>query len=293
MSFRFWLGRYSDECYLSSVELIASHGEIQIWYDPRPSELCVVTFSHMDFAQTGAVYWGRQTLERIGVSAVGVVCMANSWFPQRDIAAALKQSRQTWRHHEQIVAYGSSMGGFGALRYGRAFGARAAIGLAPQVSIKPRHCHPSDHRYDAYNNPADVLGRSVRWWHLPQHAFAIFDPHEPLDTFQANMLRRRAANSHLVAAPYMGHEIANLLSAGSLRAILDAATAGDVATFRCLIQDCRRASYRRALGVAAHLRDRRPSLANAIAHSQWIDLNPYWRGWWLSRGGSAPPETNT
>lgn len=267
------------------MSLVAKFGDISIYFDNRASALCVVTFSHMDFRNTGPDYWGQQVLGKLNVSAVGVVCARNTWFPTWQVWAALKLSRMPWLTHEKIISYGSSMGGYAALRHGRAFGANAAIALAPQASIKPALCQKDDLRYASFFRPHLHWDAVVK--HPPNYSFAVHDPSVKEDDYQSKLLKRLAPEVEIVRAFHMGHEVVHAIDqSAALMEAIEFASAGDLPGFHATINSGRRRSARRAFGLGASILDRRPQLANRIVHTCWEQQSPWWRKRWVEIGGA-------
>lgn len=247
------------------LEPVATAGEITIWYEDRGSEMCVISFSHMDFGQTGALYWGRDVLAKLGVSAVGVVCRGNTWFPAGDVRAALRKSGRPWMRHPDRVAYGFSMGGYGALRHGRRFGATSTLALSAQ-----------------FDGPG-LVTRRPSLLDMPWRTFVAFDPSLASDARDARQAKARQPFATLVPLHHVGHDSPLILNSTSLKGVLQAVAQGGRAEAVSLLGEARRRSFRRALGLAAATLAKDPELAKAIAASRWDETPEWWRGWWQKK----------
>ncbi len=73
-----------------------------------------------------------------GITAIHVMSYGNDWFQYPEMPEVLSMIRQACAGAERLVAYGSSMGGYGAFRFAGPIGAQAALGLSPQYSVDPR-----------------------------------------------------------------------------------------------------------------------------------------------------------
>lgn len=101
-------------------------------------EAVFVTFEPMlperDPARGG---FGERFFAKRGFAAYHVLCRANDWYQYPEMEAALAQVRADLPPGARIVTYGSSMGGYAALRFSGWLGADAVIALAPQASVDP------------------------------------------------------------------------------------------------------------------------------------------------------------
>ena len=117
----------------------------------------IVSFDHFrnepGFSQQG---FGEAFLRDEGYSAVHILCCDNRWYQYPDMLRACAAVRQTLAGAQRIVTYGSSMGGYAALRLGKAVGATAALAISPQYSIDPAKA-PWEWRWNQYK---DALCRS-------------------------------------------------------------------------------------------------------------------------------------
>ena len=112
-------------------------------FDPT---VCVVTFDS---------YTDQRTLDRSGfgedffadrrIDAIHVIPRVNDWYQHEDILAICATIAEATGPYARVYAYGSSMGGYAAIRFGGLFGA-TAIALSPQYSID-RRIVPFEHRW--------------------------------------------------------------------------------------------------------------------------------------------------
>lgn len=98
----------------------------------------VVTFDHYGigpgFDRPG---FGEDFLRQSGVSAIHVMACREDWYQYPEMAEAMAAVRQATAGAERIMTYGTSMGGYAALRFADAAGANAALAISPQYSIDP------------------------------------------------------------------------------------------------------------------------------------------------------------
>jgi tetratricopeptide (TPR) repeat protein len=73
-----------------------------------------------------------------GITAIHVMSYGNDWFQYAEMQSVLSLVREACAGAERLMTYGSSMGGYAALRFAAAIGARSALALSPQYSIDRR-----------------------------------------------------------------------------------------------------------------------------------------------------------
>jgi tetratricopeptide (TPR) repeat protein len=99
----------------------------------------VVTFdSYHEPAGMDRPGFGEAFFQTEGITAIHVMSDRNDWFQYAEIQEVLSIIRKACSGAERILAYGSSMGGYAALRFADAIGAHAALALSPQYSLDPR-----------------------------------------------------------------------------------------------------------------------------------------------------------
>ena len=82
--------------------------------------------------------FGEEFLRNAGVSAIHVMGAREDWYQYPEMAAAMQAVRQATIGAERVMTYGSSMGGYAALRFADAAGANAVLAISPQYSINPQ-----------------------------------------------------------------------------------------------------------------------------------------------------------
>ncbi|WCT73020.1 alpha/beta hydrolase [Sphingomonas naphthae] len=78
--------------------------------------------------------FGEAFCARRGISYVGVIGRGNHWYQYGDLPDALAAVARAVRGAARVMTYGSSMGGYAALRCADAVGASAVLALSPQYS---------------------------------------------------------------------------------------------------------------------------------------------------------------
>lgn len=241
----------------------------------RPGEDCVVTFdSYTDDPKLDRLAFGEEAFAQAAVPAIHVVNRRNSWYQEpewRGMVAAVAAATAPYR---RVLAYGSSMGGYAALRFGKMIGATAALAISPQYSL-----HPGKADFDTRWAKAV---RGNRWQPelagpLPADlpAMIVYDPAHTLDRHHVDLIAREMPVQR-IALPYSGHPSGGYLAeCGLLRPLVLDALAGN-SDFTALIRAARghrrkSTSYFVALARAASAR--KPARAIAFARHA-IELSP-------------------
>ncbi len=112
---------------------------------------CFVTFdSYTDQRGLDRAGFAEHFLGERRIDAIHVITRENDWYQYPDILDVFAQIRELTAGYDRVVAYGSSMGGYAAIRFGRLVGAKLALALSPQFSIDPLRA-PFENRWNDAN----------------------------------------------------------------------------------------------------------------------------------------------
>lgn len=182
----------------------------------------VVTFDHYhndtDLDRPG---FGAEFLASQGISAIHFVCKGNDWFQYDDMMQACRAARAALFEADRILAYGSSMGAYAAIRFADLIGANAVLALAPQYSIDPAKV-PWETRWlqdGARIRWREALDGPIRCKAVP---FLVYDPISDdlrhAERIAADIAIRR------IPVPFSGHPVTTYLGdTGLLQPLLLAA----------------------------------------------------------------------
>lgn len=166
--------------------------------------------------------FGEDYLNGRQIDAIHVIGRDNSWYQYdgwRDILRLIREAAAPYR---RVITYGSSMGGYAALRFGDQCGAHAGIAISPQFSID-HAIAPFEHRWRESglihfrNEESDGLAER----------YIVFDPHD--DDARHFQLFQQTGPVTGIRTPYAGHPAGqHLVDTGAMKALLAAVEAGDV-----------------------------------------------------------------
>jgi tetratricopeptide (TPR) repeat protein len=121
----------TDELFRSAdlvVRKVGDHGK----------SCCVVTFdSFTDVRALDRTGFGEAFLDGAGVDAIHIIPRENAWYQYPEMLDAMACVHAATSDYARVVSYGSSMGGYAALRFAGVAGANVALALSPQYSIDP------------------------------------------------------------------------------------------------------------------------------------------------------------
>ncbi|WP_271084245.1 tetratricopeptide repeat protein [Brevundimonas sp. NIBR11] len=198
----------------------------------------VVTFDHYaighGFDRPG---FGEAYFQAQGVSAIHVMGRGDDWYQYADMEAALATVRAATAGATRVLTYGSSMGGYAALRFADAVGATDALALSPQYSIDPkvavheRRWSQDFHRIRWRPELSGPISTSAR-------AVVIYDPTSP-DRWHGERIAQDIAID-AIRLPYTAHPVTTYLSDTNLLGPLIASLLAGDFDARALRREARR-----------------------------------------------------
>jgi hypothetical protein len=212
-----------------------------IWID-GPSDHVVISFSNTVTVPDGVRCYGDTPSRKTGTACLGVVSKQQDWFcPSDSVRALALSAARRLAKYQTRVAYGSSMGGYAALKFSRLFNATHILALAPQWSIDPVEAG-RDPGWSWCVNPA-MRGMGVRYEDMCGAAYLFVDPRDELDSWHATQIRSVYPMARTVPVYGSGHHVGTVLATTEFfRAALAGALADDVASMASVANRVRRRS---------------------------------------------------
>jgi len=233
----------------------------------RSSNLCVrsfpgddtsrwfVTFDHVgDNGDLDRDGFGSAYFRERGVSCISVVGRGNHWYQYSDMTRALYVIRHVLEGARVRIAYGSSMGGYAAIRFADRIEATACIAISPQYSVDPAKV-PFERRWLQE-------GRRIRWYAELDGPIrsrivpiVVFDPRG--DDRRHVALIATDTRITPIAIPHGGHPVSTyLVAAGLLTGLVDGVHQGNFDPL--LFQNVARARRKSIPAWIAELANRQP-----------------------------------
>lgn len=229
-----------------------------------PSAVCFVTFgSYTNDYTLDREGFGEEFLRGEGIDAVHVINRDNRWYQYPEMDAALAAVAAVTITYPRVFTYGSSMGGYAALRFARAVGAATAIAISPQFSLDPRVV-PFETRWQA-----DLAAITFREGPVePTERQLIFsDPKLELDAAHVRLFAALPTETAMVNVPYAGHPVGAIMAeTGVLKDALRTILGGrfDKGQVERALRARRRRSPHYYFTLARRAQERHPTVAIAL-----------------------------
>ncbi len=170
---------------------------------------CVVTFdSFSDHRTLDRPGFGEAFFRSRGIDAIHVLSAENDWYQYPEMEAAMLPVHIATRGYRRVVTYGSSMGGYAAIRLAGLAGAHCALALSPQFSVDP-----SVVQFERRWRETSERFKPVWEQRLPlpvlDEAYLVYDPQD-LDGWHAALFQP-AFSFTSVPLPQAGHTVSGYL----------------------------------------------------------------------------------
>lgn len=199
-------------------------------------EVCFVTFdAFTDYHTLDREGFGQRFFQQNGIDAFHIISRNNEWFQLEELPEACRLTACSASRYRRVFSYGSSMGGYGAIRFGRWAGAQRAFALSPQFSIDSRKA-PFEKRWRHQ-------ARRTRFIHeggekAVAQAIIVYDPLS-VDARHADLFRQITEVID-VRLPHCGHPSGPYLAELGLLSSALTALAGDALDAMALQREARR-----------------------------------------------------
>jgi tetratricopeptide (TPR) repeat protein len=246
---------------LASGALFSSSNLIVRSVPARDETRLVVTFdNYHDFRTLDRKGFGEDFLADLGVSAIHVLSRDNDWFQYQETAPALEAIRIA-ADGRRVMTYGSSMGGYAAIRFADAVGAKAALALSPQYSVDVRKA-PFEDRWGQDMRRIRFRPELERPIACAFYPVVVYDPTD-IDRLHAD---RIDADTPIVRirAPHAGHPAGALLAeSGLLRDVVLRVLEGSLDAAET--EKAIRVNSRRMGGYLSGLAEKQPAVRPRLA----------------------------
>lgn len=148
--------------------------------------------------------WGSEAMRKRRISTLCIKPKIPDWYLRPDLAEVLTTLRPWLAEFGRVIAYGGSMGGFGALTYADTMGATDVIALNPQTAMHPATV-PWETRFSAAPRQDFVApyGDARENFLKTPRVLIFVDRHLPLDW--AHVTRLVPGSYRVINVPYLQH----------------------------------------------------------------------------------------
>ena len=204
--------------------------ENALMFVPKTRRL-IVSFDNIHGIKNAETRWPwgmKRITQDLDCSLLGVMAVYRNWFRHDFVHDAFSVLRDSgfFDQFDDILFYGASMGGFGALTYSRVAPGSRVLAFAPQTTLD-RRILPEDDRW-GWTKKLDWDGPYADAAADTAAANAIYLISDPFFEPDARQIARLSqANVVHLRTPFMGHQLPNAFEQmGILRPLLQAAASG-------------------------------------------------------------------
>ena len=222
--------------------------EIQAISSTTGSDKLVITFGFaMANKKEEDFFFGVSFLEKKRIDYIAIDSFDNLWWQSSEIFACIEEiyKRGILKMYREIICYGSSMGGYGALLFSHILRATSVVALSPQYTIDNSKIK-YDLRFSNYAKQINFfLDDLPQYYSKTARKLVFFDPHDIDGQHAARM--QGIPNVELVKMPFAGHSVtAFMQEVGILSKVIESVIGGTFskADFRNQIRSTRRNSAR-------------------------------------------------
>lgn len=159
---------------------------------------------------TKVARFGDGVVQKLGHSGVFITAKADHWWQIADRNALCDAVRPVIAPYVEGVAYGSSMGGYGALSLGADMGCKRVIAVAPQTVLSDPAV-PLYHRWSMLLHGRQLLRDDVPTDLRGVTPEIVYDPFQDLDRAHVRYLAAKRPVIE-VRLPFAGHKVLRTLS---------------------------------------------------------------------------------
>jgi hypothetical protein len=205
---------------LAPDRIVYEDDDLRVIARAGSSAFVLATFSPLDMPVLQHGFFARSVTLNAELSAVGFVAKRPHWFMSPGMPSAVAAAREAIGPAE-VIAYGSSMGAFAALKWADPLGASSVIAMAPMTTIEPAPAG-FDPRFRRYFDPERHVGMALRPADCSGSAFVFYDPAEVCDAMHIDRLKRWP-NVRAIEVPGNGHRVVEAFAGTErLLALIDA-----------------------------------------------------------------------
>lgn len=118
--------------------IIMEGEELVLHYNEGNTKYCVLTFPGRFHAhEARETFFGKSIFEKYNISSIGLTTKIDNWFICDEMEEFLQKIKSITEKYEKVVAIGSSMGSYPAIKHSRFLNIHRVLALAPIWTIDP------------------------------------------------------------------------------------------------------------------------------------------------------------
>lgn len=224
-----------------SPQIIFESAHLKVMFRRGSSAYALITFNPATLEAKGTRYWCESIADKADLTTFGVMTPDSNWYAAEDMRKLAEVMAPLLAGFRQVIAYGSSMGGYGALKYGRMLGATHVLSFAPQWSIAPSDVGEWDLRFlDAYRTEFHQ-GMRISPGDSVLNPIVFYDPFFEVDRLNVDRIVETCESTQTVRAYLTGHFPVNVFAGTEkVLALFDMCLTGDIESIRRRSTELRR-----------------------------------------------------
>ncbi len=242
--------------------------DIRVVFQPGGSDLLLVTFGDAVTLAHGLTFAADALARKHDLACLGFIAHRPNWYPVPAMRRALPHVAYTLKSFQRRLLYGSSMGGYAALKHARLLGATDVMALAPQWSIDVAECAPEAPGYQECF-VSSMAGMGIRAEDMAGRIAIFLDPGLASDMWHMRAIVRRSPEAQVFDVHCTDHHtVSALAGSDAMWAIMRAWLDGDPADVVRSLNRRRRRSPIRTCVLLDRAVPRHPGLAlRAVEHA--------------------------
>ncbi|MBD8555641.1 hypothetical protein IFT84_14110 [Rhizobium sp. CFBP 8762] len=180
--------------------------------DPA-SKTLVITFSPaIERGETSTkIGFGERFLSNLGYDTICFISNDNHWWQVPSMREAVDLAASLSKQYTNVVTYGVSMGGYGALLYSKQFGAQTVIAAVPQFTIDPDK-EPYEQRWAHFARRLTFLSDNLTDGLLDgSNVYLLYDPLFKPDTRHVSLIDKDRRFNRIPAS-FATHSVTRYLA---------------------------------------------------------------------------------
>lgn len=263
------------------AKIVYESKHVVIFYREGAGDDLLITFSYLSMKSHAPDlrYFAEPVADKANLSALGIVINEDDWFAPSRMAEALEKIKQILLRYTRRIVLGSSMGGYGAIKYSAILMADAVLACVPQVSIQPSEVGHFDQRFINYYDPILHDGSGIKKSDTAGRIYLIYDPFHSQDSANVKAILKQVPQALTLVAPFLGHDVyGSMAGSKQFSDLVEASIVGDTLRLQGLIARRRRALSRRKTGIIQLAVKRHPVWGASILSEHGVNLSPEMRG---------------
>jgi len=187
-------------------QIIYEDADIRVIWHPGQTDYVMISFGDLNTLADGLRFFADGPADKADIATIGIVAKSGNWYPASALAAASDVINRHAASFPSRILYGSSMGGYGAIKFSKLLSATEVISLCPQWSLDISECNGFDPDWQDYFNDR-MTNMGIHQQDTAGRIFMFFDPYDKIDAFHATMIRANSDHVTALKVPRVAHHL--------------------------------------------------------------------------------------